>query len=321
MSFTTNVGAPEAPAPAEPAAPPAPREGSGGPTPDAAGEIVVDRRPGENPSEARARALGFFGEGEDEGDAGDAVEDIDTDDAMDEPEAEPRFPWQRPEGLDDDALAEWKEAQGLPASAEDYEDQLELPEGTQITEAGRPLVASFMEFAAANDLPASAVSKAIVWFNEQAGARGAAIKERDSVSKEEATEALRDRWEDAFDDNLAVATAGLKMLPESLQKLLRAARGPDGRKLLHDPDMAQVLFDLGSRSAEGDSGARREEADYECPLTGVYRPCRRGRRISKSHQPKHERPWPRGWGRFHFWCSRYGSSLYVVHPDRGQTCC
>jgi hypothetical protein len=260
MSFTMNVGAVLESSPAEPTAPAKP-EGSGGPasTDIDGGGTAVERKPGENPSEARARAMGFL---EEEGDGGGAFEAADESVDGDAPtETEPEaalLPWQRPEGLSDDELADWKEKQGLPQAAEDYE--LELPEGQTITDAGRPIVDSFLQFAVEHDLPEATVSKAILWFNErQAEAvaqRDAARKEGDAASKLAATEALQDRWgTDEYEDNLAVATAGLKSLPDALQKALRAARGPDGRKLLHDPDMAELLLNLGARVEESGSGS------------------------------------------------------------------
>jgi hypothetical protein len=260
MSFTTNVGAPEGPAPTEPTAA-TPDRGSS-PASDTTstatlGDGEVERRPGENPSEARARALGFMDEDDGEDGSLDASEDgADADDDVSaEGEAE-RFPWQRPEELSDDELAEWKEKQGLPQTEADY--QIELPEGQEITDAGRPIVDSFLGFAVEHDLPEATVSKAIQWYNEHAvemqAKRDAARKDGDKASKQAAEEVLQDLWEDQYKDNIAVATAGLETLPKSLQKALRAARGHDGRKLLHDPEMAQLLFDLGARAQDGQGG-------------------------------------------------------------------
>jgi len=133
-----------------------------------------------------------------------------------------------------------------------------LPEGQEISEAGRPLVDSFLGFAVEHDLPEATVSKAVQWFNERAAEaeskRETARKDGDKASKQAATDALRDLWEDQFKDNLALATAGLETC-RILQKALRAARGPDGRRLLHDPEMAQLLFDLGARAQEGEASA------------------------------------------------------------------
>jgi hypothetical protein len=148
--------------------------------------------------------------------------------------------------------------------------------GTRDHRGGAATGDSFLNFAVEHDLPETTVSKAIQWFNDQAteahGPRDAALKDGDKASKQAATEAQQDLWEDQFDNNLAVATAGLKGLPESLQKTLRAARGPDGRKLLHDPEMAQLLFDLGARTQE--SGGGSDDDDGKA-LTGQQDDLRR----------------------------------------------
>ena len=44
---------------------------------------------------------------------------------------------------------------------------------------------------------------------------------------------------------------------------LHAARRPDGRKLLHEPEMALLLLDLGVRAQEGDSGSSRSDDGKE----------------------------------------------------------
>jgi hypothetical protein len=87
------------------------------------------------------------------------------DDVSAEGEA-PRHPWQRPDNLSEDDLVAWKEKQGLPQTEADY--QIDLPEGQEITEAGRPIVDSFLGFAVEHDLPEATVNKAIQWFNEHA---------------------------------------------------------------------------------------------------------------------------------------------------------
>jgi hypothetical protein len=258
MSLSTSVtGAPSSPGNAP--APESKETGGAGATsreegagaPDAGSTAVIgagdiERRPGEPASEARARALGLLEEADDGG--VDAREDGDEADDQDAAESE-RFPWQRPEGLSDDELAEWKEKQGLPQTAEDYE--IELPEGQTISEAGRPIVDSFLAFAAEHDLPEATVSKAIQWFSERQvelqAERETARKEGDRASKQVAEAALQDRWgTDDYAENLKTANAGLKTLPKELRSALREARLPDGSRLQNMPELIELLYSIGA---------------------------------------------------------------------------
>ena len=127
------------------------------------------------------------GEG-DQGDAGPAVEE-----QTDTPA------WQRPEGLEGDALTQWKEERDLPTDAGDYEVQ--LGEGETISEFGGQMVDSLRELAVELDMPASTPQKLVEWYRAQEQGLRGRLAENDKDAKRATVASMRDAWGELFAAN------------------------------------------------------------------------------------------------------------------------
>jgi hypothetical protein len=182
---------------------------------------------------------------------------LDTGDpAVAAPPAEPadnadRPAWQRPDGLEGDALAQWKEAQGLPTDAAGYEIDLGLGEGQSITETGQQLIDGLKEFAVANDLPAPTVSGLVKWYDAQLKAQQAKLAEGDKTLRASTHATLSKQWGSIYDQRIKVAKEGAKLFPESVREMLKTARTPDGRRVSDTPEFAEALLAIGRLAQKG----------------------------------------------------------------------
>jgi hypothetical protein len=180
----------------------------------------------------------------------------DGDDGTDATEADAgadRPAWARPEGLEGDALAQWKSDQGLPTSADDYEVEIDLREGEAITESGQHLINGLKDFAVQNDLPPPAVSGLVKWYDAQVKAQQAARAEADKVQRKSTRDTLTQKWAGAFDQRMTVAKEGARLLPQGLREALKTARTPDGKRVGDLPELAEALLAIGRLTQQGKS--------------------------------------------------------------------
>jgi hypothetical protein len=210
------------------------------------------------PAPARAPAPDTAGHEATEADfdllADDASADDGDDGASGAPAAgadAPRPPWQRPEGLEGDALAEWKAEQGLPTDAAGYEVELALREGETITEVGQQLIDGLKGFAVEHDLPPAAVNGLARWYDAHVKGLQAKVAEGDKTQRHATRDTLTQKWAGAYDQRMAIAKEGAKLFPDSVRAMLKVARTPDGRKVSDTPEFAEALLALGRLSQKG----------------------------------------------------------------------
>ena len=219
---TDTTGGPVAPPPASPA----PTEHDG------AGDTDLDLLSDEGE------------EGADDGEPGADAADADADAG--------RRAWQRPDGIEGDALANWKEQQGLPTDPDGYSIDLELGEGQTITETGQQLINGLKEFAVEHDLPPPAVSKLAQWYDDQVKAQQAKLAEADKALRVETKATLQEQWGSAYASRIEFAREGARVLPAALRQALRGARTADGRSIDNLPEFAIALYEIGKlRSRKG----------------------------------------------------------------------
>jgi hypothetical protein len=109
-----------------------------------------------------------------------------------------------PDGTKDpDGLKAWREANGIPADPTGYE--LPKPVLDRMTDADKPVLASFTEFAHKANLPPSAVQVAANWYVEQQEAAFEAQQATDAKLKEEVQDELRAEYGQEFRANTTMA--------------------------------------------------------------------------------------------------------------------
>lgn len=155
-----------------------------------------------------------------------------------------------PDGTKDpDGLKAWRKENGIPEDATGYE--LPKPIIERMTDADKPVLQSFTEFAHKKNLPPGAVATAAEWYIESQDAAFAAQNEADKKAAETTEDSLRKEWGGEYKANMEVIkrfqgeiTPGVNWsnarLPadESVPVELR------GKRIGDIPEVAKMMVDL-----------------------------------------------------------------------------
>lgn len=154
-----------------------------------------------------------------------------------------------PDPSDEKALAEWRKEQGIPDDPTGYK----LPETVtkRLTDADKPVLASFTEFAHSKGAPQAVVDIATEWYVNSLEAMEAERIAADKQASEMCEDTLRKDWAHGeYKANLMLAKRFLEEIP-GVGTNWSEARLPDGRRLGDVPDFVAWAADQG-RSLFGD---------------------------------------------------------------------
>lgn len=172
----------------------------------------------------------------------------------------------KPDGTDEKALAAWKKEQGIPDKPEGYV----LPEDVTklMTDADKPVLASFTEFAHSQGARPDVVEIASRWYVQQAEAAAVQQMETDKGHKETLEDDLRGDWGAEYKSNFNLAKRFLEDSPLGA-KGWAGLRSDKGVLLGNDPDFMRWAAEQGrekfgdSAFASPDSVSRHESEKAE----------------------------------------------------------
>lgn len=148
--------------------------------------------------------------------------------------------------LKDDAtpeeLAAWREENGVPQSAEDYE--LSLPDDYEFDESGELFATEFVEAAHAAGVPPAMADKIFGQILEGQIAREAQLAEQVEADRQVAIEALRQEWGGDYVLNSNVVNNLLATAPEGLSDLIMGGTLADGTPIGHSVEMMRWLANM-----------------------------------------------------------------------------
>lgn len=155
-----------------------------------------------------------------------------------------------PDPSDEKAVAEWRKEQGIPDDPSGYVLPDEIK--TRLTDADKPVLANFTEFAHKKGAPPAFVEMAAEWYTAMGEQAAAQQIEVDTSARSSAEEALRQEWpRGEYKANLTLASRYVESIP-GVGKEWTEYRGPDGRRLGDNPEFIIAMADRG-RETFGDS--------------------------------------------------------------------
>jgi hypothetical protein len=196
-----------------------------------------------------------------------SVDDADVgDDAGDAEGAETTVKALGPgEDATDEEIATWRKEHGVPDDAAGYAPTVEGVEWDQ--EALTPI----LQIAHEHNLPSKPVADALAAYAKRVQAQQAAIKQRDA----ENAKAVRSELTEA---EIASVKSAARSMPAELRSLLNQARGPDGSRIINNPDVLRMITSTfgakpGARTMHADvtdtrAGLQKELAEID---TAMYR--------------------------------------------------
>lgn len=146
-------------------------------------------------------------------------------------------------------VAEWREANGVPAEPKGYVDKIELPAGVVIGEADKPLIEDYAAWAHASNMPQADFDRNLAWYYDFQEKQLAAQAASDDATWQATRDELRDEWGGAdFRRNQNAINNFIATLPDGIGERLLTARGPDGRKLGADPGVLRWMASLANEA-------------------------------------------------------------------------
>lgn len=140
-----------------------------------------------------------------------------------------------PDDPTDEQLADYREAHGVPATAEDYE--LSLDEGLVLGEADEAIMGGIYEIAHADNISSETMSKMTNAMLSGRQAQADARISQDGVDKQMADQQLKDAWGGDMTTNVNMVKGLINQLPESIKDSLSEARLPDGKAIFNSPEV------------------------------------------------------------------------------------
>jgi hypothetical protein len=141
-----------------------------------------------------------------------------------------------PEGATEDQIAEWRQQNGIPESADKY--STDIGEGMVLGEDDMAIVKGFLEHAHEKNLPQSSVTAMLEWYYNFNDSLKSQVVARDHEFRVNATAELKNQWGAEYDMNLNAIRA---LVPEEVSDLLFNARTEDGEVLGSHPRVLQFL--------------------------------------------------------------------------------
>lgn len=154
-----------------------------------------------------------------------------------------------PDPSDEKAMKEWRKAEGIPDDPTGYE----LPEEVtkRLTDADKPILSSFTEFAHSKNARPDVVNIASEWYIEMEEQAAAERLENDRVASEAAEDTLRKDWAHGeYKSNMTIAKRWIETVP-GLGESWTEVRTSDGRRLGDIPEFVSWAAEQG-RNTYGD---------------------------------------------------------------------
>lgn len=144
-----------------------------------------------------------------------------------------------------EAQAAWRTANGVPQTSDDYVKNLKLGTGFKIeSDEDKGIIKGFADYAHKQHLPQGAVDSMVNWMFESRRSGEETRIAQDQQQQREAEDALRTMYGPDYRGNTGRIGPFLDTAPEGVKDTLMAARGPDGRMLMHNPKAVDWLVTL-----------------------------------------------------------------------------
>lgn len=147
-----------------------------------------------------------------------------------------------PENPNEQEIAAYREAHGIPAEPKGYLEN--LPEGLVIGEDDKPFFEKFAAKLHGINADPKVAHVAISFYNEIVEEQEAAVAEADLAAKQATEDALRVKWGPDFRANQNAIRGFLDTLPQGISETILSARDDQGRALFNVPEFAEWFAGL-----------------------------------------------------------------------------
>ncbi len=144
-----------------------------------------------------------------------------------------------PENATEDQISEYREANGVPATAEDYNVQLD--DGLVLGEADNRIMGPIFELAHAANISGDTMSAMTNAMLTGRAVEADARLSQDGIDTQQTTSQLKEAWGGDFEVNNNAVKRLVNKLPESVKENFMNARFPDGRAIFNSPEVMVAM--------------------------------------------------------------------------------
>ncbi len=139
-------------------------------------------------------------------------------------------------------VTEYREAMGVPATADAYETT--LTDGLVIGEGDKPMMTAVYEAAHAANVPAAQVNAMANALFKAREIESQTLAVKQDQYRVDATQVLKQTWANSFTTNMSmISNVIINSLPEAVRENFTNAVMPDGRALLNSPEVLVAMAD------------------------------------------------------------------------------
>jgi len=146
-----------------------------------------------------------------------------------------------PENATDEQMQQYREANGIPESADGYE--LALDEGLVLGEDDNRIMGDVFKAAHAANVPTETINALTNAMLKGRQAEAEAQVAQDGVDTQTTNRQLKETWGADFQTNVNMVKGLVNQLPESVRDLFGSARLPDGKAVFNSPEMMVAMAD------------------------------------------------------------------------------
>lgn len=144
-----------------------------------------------------------------------------------------------PDDATDEQRAEWREAQGIPATPDDYD--VSAPDGVVLGERDAAIIDQMKPLAHGLNLNAEQMRGMAQGLIQAQEAERNQLVQRDEQLLTDAKSALRETWGSDYSSNISVLDNLLDQLPNNTRNLFEGGRLADGSPLTSNPAIMSFL--------------------------------------------------------------------------------
>ncbi len=141
----------------------------------------------------------------------------------------------------DEEKAEWRKANGIPDTVDDFVKAIKLPDKREIGEEDKPVVAAFSERALKKGIAPAVMAEMIDEYYALQEETATQLAEQDAEFKTTSLQALREEWGGDFKANINSMRPYFETVDAKLFDNLMGGRLADGRKIGDHPDMIRFF--------------------------------------------------------------------------------
>lgn len=147
-----------------------------------------------------------------------------------------------PENATEQQLADWREANGVPQAADQY--QVELGDGLVLGEEDQRIMPAVYDVALKHNVSNQAMSEMVNAFMAQREIEVETMHQQHGIHNQQATQVLKETWGGDFQANLNMVKGLVNQLPDSVRDAFESAVMPDGRAVFNSPEVMVFFADL-----------------------------------------------------------------------------